>query len=68
MLVINAVGKKLKHRRVGNEWQLTRCLNVVSFLCLCSPVKIVYFFLFIFVSASCVIAFLRLMVTNQRYP
>jgi hypothetical protein len=40
-----AVGKKLKHRRVGNECRLTRCPFVVSFLCLCSPVKMVYFFL-----------------------
>jgi|GEM_PF-4526564 len=41
-----AVGKKLKHRRVGNECRLTRCPFVVSFLCLCSLVKMVYFFLF----------------------
>jgi hypothetical protein len=41
-----AVGKKLKHRRVGNECRLTRCPFVVSFVCLCSPVKMVYFFLF----------------------
>ena len=40
-----AVGKKLKHRRVGNECRLTRCPFVVLFLCLCSPVKMVYFFL-----------------------
>jgi hypothetical protein len=40
-----AVGKKLKHRRVGNECRLTRCPFVVSFVCLCSPVKMVYFFL-----------------------
>ncbi len=40
-----AVGKKLKHRRVGSECRLTRCPFVVSFLCLCSPVKMVYFFL-----------------------
>ena len=37
--------KKLKHRRVGNECRLTRCPFVVSFLCPCSPVKMVYFFL-----------------------
>ncbi len=41
-----AVGKKLKHRRVGKECRLTRCPFVVSFVCLCSPVKMVYFFLF----------------------
>jgi len=40
-----AVGKKIKHRRVGNECRLTRCPFVISFLCLCSPVKMVYFFL-----------------------
>ena len=39
-----AVGKKIKHRRVGNECRLTRCPFVVSFLCLFSPVKMVYFF------------------------
>ncbi len=37
--------KKIKRRRVGNECRLTRCPFVVSFLCLCSPVKMVYFFL-----------------------
>jgi len=43
--------KKLKHRRVGKEClpvrqtgRLTRCLFVVSFLCLWSPVNMVYFF------------------------
>src|SRR5690606_19868005 len=40
-----AVGKKLKHRRVGNECRLTPCPFVVSFLCLCSPIKMVCFFL-----------------------
>ena len=40
-----AVGKKLKHRRVGKECRLTRCPNVVLFLCRWSPVKMVYFFL-----------------------
>ena len=39
-----AVGKKIKHRRVGNECRLTRCPNVVSSLCRCSLVKMVYFF------------------------
>ncbi len=38
-----AVGKKIKHSRVGNECRLTRCPFVISFLCLWSPVKIVYF-------------------------
>ena len=40
-----AVGKKIKHGRVGNECRLTRCPFFVSFLCLWSPVKMVYFFL-----------------------
>jgi hypothetical protein len=39
-----AVEKNKKHR-VGNECRLTRCPFVVSFLCLWSPVKMVYFFL-----------------------
>ena len=46
-----AVEKKLKHRRVGNEClpvrqtgRLTCSPFVISFLCLCSPVKMVYFF------------------------
>jgi hypothetical protein len=38
-------GENKKYRRVGNECRLTRCPFVVSFLCLCSPVKMVYFFL-----------------------
>jgi hypothetical protein len=38
-------GEKLKHRRVGNEFRLTRCPFVVLFLCRLSPVKMVYFFL-----------------------
>jgi len=40
-----AVGKKIKHRRVGKECRLTRCPNVISSLCRWSPVKMVYFFL-----------------------
>ncbi len=40
-----AVGKKLKHRGVGNECRLTCCPFVISFLCLWSLVKMVYFFL-----------------------
>lgn len=39
-----AVGKKIKHRRVRNECRLTRCPNVVSSECMCSLVKMVYFF------------------------
>ncbi len=56
-----AVGKKLKHRRVGNECRLTRCPFIVSFLCLCSPVKMVYYFsvfsrLFVVVGSSFTLA------------
>ncbi|MBN8835607.1 MAG: hypothetical protein J0H76_14625 [Sphingobacteriales bacterium] len=39
-----AVGKKIKHEGSGNECRLTRCPFVVSFLCPCSLVKMVYFF------------------------
>ena len=35
--------EKNKKHRVGNECRLTRCPFVVSFVCLCSPVKMVYF-------------------------
>jgi hypothetical protein len=38
-------GENKKYRRVGNECRLTLCLFVVLFLCPCSPVKMVYFFL-----------------------
>src|SRR5690606_41859418 len=43
----NVRWEKLKHRRVGNECRLTRCPFVISFLCLWSPLKMVYFFLFL---------------------
>ncbi len=62
-----AVGKKLKHRRVGKECRLTRCPNVVSFLCRWSPVKMVYFFLVysrLFVVAR---SSLHLLVTFGRF-
>ena len=36
--------KKSKKHRVGNEFRLTLRPFVISFLCLCSPVKMVYFF------------------------
>ena len=36
--------EKNKKHRVGNECRLTRCPFVISFLCLWSPVKMVYFF------------------------
>ena len=36
--------KKNKKHRVGNEFRLTLRPFVISFLCLCSPVKMVYFF------------------------
>ena len=42
-----AVGKILKHRRNGNEYRPTRCLFVISALCLCLPVKWVAFFSFL---------------------
>jgi hypothetical protein len=37
-------GENKKYRSVGNECRLTRCPIVISFLCLWSPVKMVYFF------------------------
>jgi hypothetical protein len=60
-----AVGKKLKHRRVGNECRFTRCPFVVSFLCLCSPVKMVYFFSFLVV---CSLLSCRLLGLLLTYP
>ncbi len=36
--------KNKKYRRVGKECRLTLRPFVISFLCLCSPVKMVYFF------------------------
>jgi hypothetical protein len=36
--------EKNKKHRDGNECRLTRCPFVISFLCLWSPVKMVYFF------------------------
>jgi hypothetical protein len=41
----NVRWKKNKKHRVGNECRLTLCPFVISFLCLWSPVKMVYFFL-----------------------
>ena len=58
-----AVGKKLKHRRVGNECRLTRCPFVVSFLCPCSLVKMVYFSLFMSVVSLLSCRSLRLHLT-----
>jgi hypothetical protein len=54
-------GENKKYRRVGNECRLTRCPFVVSFLCLFSPVKMVYFFsvfsrLFVVVGSSFTLA------------
>ncbi len=37
--------RKEKKQRVDNEYWLTRCPFIVSFLYLYSPVKMVYFFL-----------------------
>ncbi|HPD59497.1 MAG TPA: hypothetical protein PKV45_04530 [Tenuifilum sp.] len=54
-------GEKNKKHRVGNEYWLTRCPFVVLFLCLCLPVKMVYFFivfsrLFVVVGSSFTLA------------
>ena len=35
--------EKIKKQRVGNECRLTRCPVIVSFLCLYSPAKMVYY-------------------------
>ena len=53
--------EKNKKHSVGNECRLTRCPFVISFLCLCSPVKMVYFFivfsrLFVVVGSSVTLA------------
>jgi hypothetical protein len=51
-------GENKKYRRVGNECRLTRCPFVVLFLCLWSPVKMVYFFCFsvrYFLSGRCLL-------------
>jgi hypothetical protein len=46
------------------EYWLTRCPLVISFLCLCSPVKMVYFFYLCYVVRFLVVvSFLRLLVT-----
>jgi len=45
-------GKKIKHRRAGNECRLTRCPFVVSSVC-CSPVKMVYFLFLFWSSVQC---------------
>ena len=50
----NVRWEKNKKHRVGHECRLTRCPFVISFLCLWSPVKMVYFFLFLsLVCLSC---------------
>src|SRR5690606_3692212 len=52
------VGKKIKHRRVGNVCRLTRCPFVVLFLCPVFPVKMVYFYsVFLFVTFCRVVVF-----------
>ena len=53
--------EKNKKHKVGNECRLTRCPFVISFLCLWSPVKMVYFFivfsrLFVVVGSSVTLA------------
>lgn len=37
-------GKNKKYRSIGNEYRLTRCPILIWFVCLCSLIKIVYFF------------------------
>ena len=46
-------GQKIKHERSGNECRLTRCPFVVSFLCPCSLVKMVYFLFMFWLSVQC---------------
>ncbi len=63
----NVRWKKNKKHRGGNECRLTRCPFVVLFLCLWSPVKMVYFFCFsvrYFLSGGCL---LRLHTTVLSY-
>ena len=55
--------KQSKYRSVGNEGWLTRCPFVISFLCLWSPVKMVYFFLVFSRLFVIVVSFFRLLVT-----
>jgi len=38
-------GENKKYRSVGNECRLIRCPILIWSVCLCSPVKMVYFFL-----------------------
>ena len=54
-IVFNKCGwEKNKKHRDGIECLLTRCPFIISFLCLWSPVKMVYFFLFLsLVCLSC---------------
>src|SRR5690606_28279819 len=59
----NVRWEKLKHRRVGNECRLTRCPFVVLFLCLWSPVKMVYFFCFCHSFVCRVAALIHLLLT-----
>lgn len=53
---ICAVGKKLKHRSVGNDCRLTRCSFVVSFLSPCSLDKWFTFSQFLVVCLSFTLA------------
>jgi len=61
----SAVGKNKKYRRVGKECRLNRCPIVISFLCLWSPVKMVYFFSFLVVCLLLHGRPLRLYLTNR---
>jgi len=60
-------GENKKYRSIGNECRLTRCPFVISFLCLWSPVKMVYFFLFMSVVLLLSCRLLRLLVTFCRF-
>ena len=50
-------GENKKYRRVGNECRLARCPFVISFVCLCPPVKMVYFFIIYFSRFVVVVSF-----------
>ena len=60
--------EKNKKHRVGNECRLTRCPFVISFLCFWSPVKMVYFFLFLVVCLLLSGRPLHLLPTVCRLP
>lgn len=59
-----AWGKKLKHRRVGNECRLTRCPFAIRSVCCCPLVKMVYFFL-VYVRRFLVVASSNTLAANS---